>query len=76
MLPSSLPTSSPALNTVDVRAAVAGMAFEAGWCPGAAWGNCAYRMQLLLTPELALQRCWRDTDSLFSGIRDWQAQVA
>ena len=51
------------------------MAFVAGLCPGAAWGNRQYRMQLLLAPAVALQRCWQDSDSMFACITDWQAQV-
>jgi hypothetical protein len=51
------------------------MAFAAGLCPSAAWGNRQYRMQLLLAPSVALQRCWEDSNSMFGCIKDWQAQV-
>jgi hypothetical protein len=56
-------------------AAVAHLAFASGLCPGGTWANRLYSLQLLLPPALALQRCWQDTDSLFSGIGDWLAKV-
>jgi len=51
------------------------MAHSAGFCSGGSWASRLYSLHLLLTPTQALQRCWQDTDSLFAGIRDWQAQV-
>lgn len=51
------------------------MSLEAGLFLRAAWGSRAYALHLLLPPALALQRCWADTDALFAGIVDWQAQV-
>jgi hypothetical protein len=52
------------------------MAYEAGLCSGGCWSSSQYGLHLLLTPEVALERCWADTDSLFSQVLDWQAQVS
>lgn len=53
------------------------MACAGGLVPcGGSWGSAGlYSLTLLLSPVVALQRAWADTDSLFSGIADWQAQV-
>lgn len=53
---------------------MAALAHAAGLCPGGAWGDARYALTLLLPPEVALQRCWADTDSLLGGVADWSAQ--
>ena len=52
-----------------------GYGVRGGPVPRRSLGNCQYRMQLLLAPAVALQRCWQDSDSMFACITDWQAQV-
>ena len=56
---------------------IAAMAGAAGLLPcGGTWGSAGiYSLTLLLTPEVALQRCWADSDSLFAHIGSWEAQV-
>jgi len=73
----SFTTMDPSPHLVFCPAAVAAMAGAAGLLPcGGTWGSAGlYSLTLLLTPEVALQRCWADTDSLFAGIADWEAQV-
>ncbi len=56
-------------------AGVCALVEAAGLCPGPSWGNRAYGIRLLMTPAVAMQRCWEDSDTLFSGIADWRAQV-
>ncbi len=51
------------------------MAFAAGFCQGGAWSGPAYGLHLLQPPAVALERCWKDTDSLFACLVDWEAQV-
>lgn len=43
-------------------------------CLQAAWRTRMYSMQMLLAPLDALQRCWADTDALFSALPDWWAE--
>jgi dimethylhistidine N-methyltransferase len=53
---------------------ITGLAKDAGMCVQATWASTRYSIQLLLSPKEAFQRCWNDTDALFSHISDWQAQ--
>lgn len=62
-------------RALPLPAAVAAMAFAAGLCQGAAWAGPAYGLHLLQPPGVALERCWLDTDSLFAGLADLDAQV-
>lgn len=72
---SSRSSSNPAPQ--PPAAGVAAMAGAAGLLPcGGTWGSAGtYSLTLLLTPEVALQRCWADSDSLFAHIGNWEAQV-
>ena len=71
LLARPVPTPCPRYGS---PAGVAALAHAAGLCLGGAWGDARYRLTLLLAPEVALQRCWADSDALFGGVRDWGAR--
>ena len=41
--------------------------------PQAHWSNALYSIQTFCSPQIACHLAWRDTDSLFSRLRDWNA---
>ena len=45
-----------------------------GLMVSSSWRSSMFRVQLLCSPETALEQSWRDTDVLFSHILDWKAQ--
>lgn len=45
-----------------------------GLVVSSSWKSSMFRVQLLCSPQTALEQCWRDTDVLFSHIADWNAQ--